>query len=127
MTKIQRNYSTLHYLREVHDRIKPLLSFRAQNEKDWQEWREGLKGKLLELLGEFPADRCPLNAEVLERTELEDYIREKVVFESEPGVSVPAYVLIPKGVKADGKARALLCLHGHGRGKIDVVGIAKDN
>ena len=46
---------------------------------------------------------------------------------SEAGVSVPAYLLIPEGIKEDRKACGLLCLHGHGRGKDDVCGIAKDD
>lgn len=46
---------------------------------------------------------------------------EKVIFDSEPGISVPAYLLIPHGVQPVSPARAVLCLHGHGRGKDDDV------
>jgi len=119
-----RVYSTLQYLNGVYEKLRPSMGFRAETREEWREWRDKLRAKLVELLGGFPQEKCPLNPEVLETVEEERYIREKVVFDSEPGASVPAYVLIPKGVTSNGKARALLCLHGHGRGKDDVAGIA---
>lgn len=125
MGKVERCFSTLKYLTSIHERIKPSMSFKASNVEEWRKWREGLKEKLIELLGGFPEEKYPLNAEVLERVDEEGYVREKVVYDSEPGVSIPAYVLIPKGLA--GRVRALLCLHGHGRGKDDVAGVAANN
>ena len=43
---------------------------------------------------------------------LGDYVREKVIFATSPELRVPAYVLVPKGLK--GPAPAIVDLHSHG-------------
>src|SRR5262249_36796610 len=47
--------------------------------------------------------------------------REKIGFDSRPGVSVLAYVLLP--VAARTPAATMICVPGHGRGVDDIVGI----
>ena len=49
------------------------------------------------------------------------YRREKVVFDSQPGVSVLAYLLLPDKVRQP--AAVMICVPGHGRGVDDIVGI----
>jgi dienelactone hydrolase len=62
---------------------------------------------------------------VLERRHDDGYVREKIAVRSREGVEVPAYLLTPTDERGDGgKRRAVLCLHGHGHGKDDVVGDA---
>lgn len=100
-----------------------IYEFKAQTIEDWKVWREGLRKKLVELLGGFP-DRIPLEPEILERKEFKDYIREKVIFNSAPKVSVIGYLLIPKGCRLP--APGVIALHGHGYGKDDIVGIWED-
>ncbi len=119
-----QRYSTLDYLRQVAAANQPALRFAATDRLGWLAWREQLGRRLTELLGSFPSERGDLRTEVLEREQCDGYVREKIVFESEPGVAVPAYLLLPDGIAASRSARAVLCLHGHGRGKVDVVGIA---
>jgi len=126
-TSLTRSYSIKKYLDSICRDVNPQLQFKAKTNGDWEIWKGDLKAKLIELLGGFPQSKSPLKPEVLERKEENDYWQEKVVFNSQEGVSVPAYVLIPKGIKKNGKARALLCLHGHGRGKDDVAGIASND
>lgn len=126
-TSFARKYSIKKYLGSVYRNMNPQLQFKAKTKADWEVWKQGLKAKLIELLGGFPQDKGPLKPEVLERREGDDYWQEKVVFNSQEEVSVPAYVLIPKKIKKDGKARAILCLHGHGRGKDDVLGITSND
>ena len=119
-------YSIKAHLDRVYANTTPRFQFNAETKAEWAAWHGSLKEKLVELLGGFPPNRCPLKPEILERVEEEPFWREKVVFDSREGVSVPAYLLIPKGLEKNGKAKALLCLHGHGRGKDDVVGIVSD-
>lgn len=57
----------------------------------------------------------------LETRTFRGYRREKIVFDSRPGVSVLAYVLLPE--KARTPAAAVICVPGHGRGVDDIVGI----
>ena len=126
-TSLTREYSIKRYLDTVYEDINPQLQFKAKTKEDWKVWKEVLKTRLRELLGGFPRSKCPLKPEVLERKEEDSYWQEKIVFDSQDGVSVPAYALIPKGTKKNAKSRALLCLHGHGRGKDDVVGIVSND
>ena len=83
-------------------------------------WRARTRGRLTDLLGQFPR-AVPLNAEVTERIDCDGYVRERIVFDSEPAMSVPAYLLVPEGRRRAGPT--VLALHGHGPGKAEVVGL----
>ncbi len=87
------------------------LSFLQARFKDVTAWKQEARGKLLELLHYAPAP-CVPRAEVVEKVEFADYVREKVFFNTTPDVRVPAYVLIPK--KGDKPLPALVALHDHG-------------
>jgi dienelactone hydrolase len=76
---------------------------------------------LTELVGGFPASRAPLRPAVLDTRSFPGYTREKIVFDSQPGVSVLAYLLLPE--KARRPAAVMICVPGHGRGVDDIVGI----
>ncbi|MCK4590310.1 MAG: hypothetical protein KAT86_01050, partial [Candidatus Latescibacteria bacterium] len=104
-TSLTRNYSIKKYLDRVYSDINPQHQFKAETKQDWKIWKGNLKAKLIELLGGFPQEKCPLKPEILERIEEENYWREKVVFNSREDVSIPAYILIPKGIEKNGKAK----------------------
>jgi dienelactone hydrolase len=66
-----------------------------------------------------------LDVQVTDERETEHYIRRRITFAAEAGDRVPAYVLIPKGLKQP--APAMLCLHQTvGRGKDEPAGLAGD-
>ena len=117
-----RNLSMGEYVLARYRRLRPKLAFRARTEQEWREWRAEFSAKLRELMGEWPR-RCPLDAQVIERVPEEGYTREKVVFSSERDMAVIAYVLVPDGARRGAKLPGLLCAHGHGNGKDDVVGL----
>jgi len=102
----------------------PATSFRGKTRQDWQQWRRSFRRAILEELGQMPKP-VPLRPEILERSDEGDYIREKVVFDSEAFMSVPAWVLIPKGLRRGEKRPAILCAHGHGQGKDGAVGLGQ--
>ena len=116
-----RNFSNIEYFNRLCARQRPLLAFRGKTKQDWRTWRRTLMARLHDLLGEFPKP-CPLRPETVEREDLGDVIREKVVFDSERDMSVPAYVLIPKSRRRGERLPAILSSHGHGVGKIAQVG-----
>jgi dienelactone hydrolase len=104
---------------------RPLM-FRAQTLDEWTTWHRSLRQKILELMGLIPApERCDLSPSVLERVELPEdgIVREKIVYQSEPDVWVPAYLLRPLDPPAP-RLPAVLALHGHGGrwGKGQVAG-----
>ncbi len=109
---------------ELYERSKPSLSFKAKSKFETEYWKKQLKGKLVELLGGFPKMKCNLDAEVTDRAEFPNYVRESVYFQSRENLTVFGYFLIPKELKSP--APAMLCLHGHGRGCDDIVGIEED-
>lgn len=87
------------------------LSYLQERFKDVTAWKREARGKLLELLHYAPVP-CAPQAEVVEKVDCGDHVREKVYFNTTPQVRVPAYVLIPK--KADKPLPALVALHDHG-------------
>jgi dienelactone hydrolase len=97
------------------------LRFQARTRSDAEAWQQTLRAKLTELVGGFPSERPPLRPAVLETRSFSGYRREKIVFESRPGVSVLAYVLLPQQARTP--TAAMICVPGHGRGVDDIVGI----
>jgi dienelactone hydrolase len=88
--------------------------------------REGIEswqGRMRERLRALVPDRplVPLSVETTESVDCDVYVRHRVVYDSEPDMSVPAYLLVPKDRSAPGPA--VLAQHGHGPGKSQVVGM----
>ncbi len=98
------------------------LAFGERGSLDFGAWKEEFGARLRECLGSFP-EPCELEPEVIESVEEGSYVREKVLFNSEPDMAVVAYVLVPKDIKAGERRPAILACHGHGHGKDDVCGI----
>jgi dienelactone hydrolase len=76
-----------------------------------EEFKTQMRAKLLELLLYRPEKVDP-RPELLERRDMGDYIRERIVFSTSPQFRVPAYVLVPKGARLP--APAIVDLHSHG-------------
>jgi len=104
-----------------HDSAPLQLTFRAANRKEAEAWQKQLRPKIVELLGGFPASRGNLQAHILESRDFPAYTRQKIVFESRPGVGVLGYLLMPKSVPQP--MPVVVCIPGHGRGADDIVGI----
>jgi dienelactone hydrolase len=83
-------------------------------------WLPRRRARLRELLGPMPRP-VPLNIETLESVEVDGYRRDKIVFDTEDTMSVPAYLLVPD--RRLGPGAAVLACHGHGPGKSQVVGL----
>ena len=78
---------------------------------DWEVRRAHILAHVQEVMGPLPGGerRVPLAVEVVETVDGPQYVRKKITYAAEPGDRVPAWLLIPKGLKA--KAPAMLCLH----------------
>jgi dienelactone hydrolase len=87
------------------------LSYLQPRFKEVGAWKKEARGKFLEFLHYSPPP-CEPKAEVIERVDKGDYIRETVHFNTTPDVRVPAFVLIPKNAKLP--APAIVALHDHG-------------
>jgi dienelactone hydrolase len=91
---------------------------------DIPRWLEGRRARLHDLLGDMPT-LVPLNVETLESVLCDGYRRDKIVFDTEFDMSVPAYLLVPEGRTERGAA--VLACHGHGPGKSQAVGLEFTN
>jgi dienelactone hydrolase len=116
-----RRFDPVAHVRDLYEAAPRTLRFRARTRSEAEEWQKALRAKLTELVGGFPSRREPLNPITLETRTLAGYTREKLVFDSRPGVSVLAYLLLPD--KARRPAAVMICVPGHGRGVDDIVGI----
>jgi len=119
------DYTTLTALWQAQQQQPPRYTFQAQTRAEWAAWRQALAARLRERLGAFPTQRVPLASTLLGVTDYPDYRQEQVAFQSEAGVYVPCYVLIPRHV--DPPYRPVIALHGHGSGgAAHVVGLTVD-
>ncbi len=102
-------------LDEAIQRLRPgpdlPLSFLHAGNDDLDAWRGRARAKMLELLHYDPAPCAPA-AEVLERIDCGDYVREEIRFNTTPVFRVPATVLSPKS--GPPRKPAVVALHSHG-------------
>jgi len=77
--------------------------------EQWQSQRNAIRRVLTVFLGEPPNMKAALEARVVEETSRGGHTLRKVVYQTEPGEFVPAYLLIPKNV--NGRAPVVICPH----------------
>ncbi len=116
-----RTFDPVAYALDRYASAPRRLRFQARTRRGAELWQKTLKSKLTELIGGFPAARQPLRPISLETRTFRGYSREKIVFDSGPGASVLAYLLLPE--QAQRPAPVMICIPGHGRGVDDIVGI----
>jgi len=87
------------------------LSFLRDPFKNVETWKRKARTKVLSLLHYSPP-RCAPRAEVVERVDCGEYVRERLYFNTTPDIRVPAYLLLPKGEKK--RRPAIVALHDHG-------------
>lgn len=102
------------YLKARFDAVGRSLGFDAGTEAEWRVWRAELLAALREYLGVTRMVPAPLNPRVTEEVQRQGYRRQRVEIDTEPGVTMPLYVLIPDGLT--GAAPAVIAAHGHGSG-----------
>lgn len=87
------------------------LSLRNRPQTPLDRHRQECREQLYDRLGVRP-DSHPLQMKRIEREEHPEFIREKIIFETAPGVRVPAWIHVPK--RLSGPAPAIIDLHSHG-------------
>jgi len=112
----------MEFLKQKYREYKRPLTFNATTKEEAETWHKKMYNKLVELLGGFPST-CDLNPEIVSSEPEEGYTRYKVVFDSEPGMSVVAWLLVPDNIKPGERRPAVIALHGHNdAGKDNVTG-----
>jgi len=120
---IPKEYSCLAYWQQRYKALKPSLTYKAANYEEHRSWQRKFRKKFVECLGKMLANDLPLKVQVIEELNTEKYLRKKIIYTADQYSKIPAYLFIPKEV--DFPVPAVLCPHGHGRGKADPSGIAQ--
>ena len=92
--------------------VTPSLFFQGETADELRAWQSRFREKLIESLWTVP-ERGPLDLQLEDETDCGAYLRRRVTYQSEVGVRVPAWLLVPTGVSADRPAPGVLFLHGH--------------
>lgn len=110
-TRTNSDIGTLYNAIEIlADRCDYPLSFLSREYASVKEYRKTIQEKVLDLFHYDPLEADP-NPEIIARWETDDYIQEKILFNTTPWFRVPAYVLLPK--RYSGKRPAIVDLHCH--------------
>ncbi len=120
--KRTKNLSVGEYFIHKYETTERSLAFAATTQEELDAWRAEFVARLRESMAPFPepVDLDPITVEVVDEGE---YTREKVLYDSEDGMAVVAYVLVPNDIAPGEKRPAVLACHGHGFGKTDVCGL----
>ena len=107
------------YLHRRFQTIGRAMRFRAESSAEWQIWRQELRAKIHELLGLQRMIPTALNPRISETVQCTGYRRQRVEIDTEPGITMPLYVLIPDTLAGtpNGTAPAVIAAHGHGSGR----------
>lgn len=115
-----RDLSVQAHLQQVSATMRPRLGVDPPGPPDVEEWRTALRAKLHDLLADV-ATEVDAALEVVETEDCGTYAQSLVRYQTEPGVAASAWLLVPHAAQA-GPVSGVLALHGHGRGKDNVVG-----
>jgi len=99
------------FIKQQQQETRQRLAYLNCRPKDLEAWKAEARAKVFDLLSYRP-EPCDPQAQILERVDKGDYIRERLTFRTAPEVEVPAYLLIPKRAKFP--APAVVALHDHG-------------
>ncbi len=101
----------------------PTMRLAEQSEDGWRAWRERFGERLGELMGPTEPLVAPeprvISSEQLARAGAPGYRRDRVIFSSEPGSDVPAWLLVPDEPNGAG----IVSIHGHGYVHGETVGV----
>ena len=98
------------FLQKTAEHSTVELSFLHDRFRNIETWKRQARVQVRELLRYAPPP-CAPRAEVVERVDRGDYVREKLYFDTTPDIRVPAYLLLPKGGKT--RRPAIVALHDH--------------
>lgn len=109
-------HTTLPYMLDRFQAIGRQMGLRARTAGELRAWQLELRARLRRLIGLDSMHPAPLKPRITERVRLDDYTRERVELETEPGVVMPLYVLLPEGLGRGERRPSVLAPHGHGSG-----------
>jgi hypothetical protein len=99
---------------------------RVQDPEAWQQRRQHILANMQLVMGPLPerGREVPLDVQVLQTENLPKVTRQKILYTAGAGDRVPAYLLIPQALQ--GRAPAILCLHGTSGPRGRTAGLGAD-
>ncbi len=79
--------------------------------EEWATRKQEIRRRLLDSWGGFPPERCELLPQLLGTVDGGDFVVEKLLLQTFPGVWMTALAYVPK--QRSGKIPAVLAVHGH--------------
>ena len=106
--------------------LPPLLVGRGgaliRTRVQWESERQRIRLDWMRFLGPMPADKPPLEMEVLQEEELDgDLVRQLVRYNAEAGVRVEGYLLAPEAASGRDRRAGVVVLHQTSSLTIDLV------
>jgi dienelactone hydrolase len=112
----EQYYTSTERFERLFDRHARQMGLNAAALDEYRDWKREVTATLLELTGIARMESCPLAPERVESVQLDGYVREKWLIQTEPGVRMPFYLLLPDGITEGEKRPAVITPHGHGSG-----------
>lgn len=123
MFEEEKYFTTKEHLLKLYSTKPRKLGFKAENILEYDIWKNKSRIKLKQLLGMDKMIYCNLTPQLVQSEKFEGYRRDKVIIQTEPGILMPLYILIPDGIKLNEKRPCIIAPHGHGgAGKYSIVG-----
>jgi dienelactone hydrolase len=92
------------------------MALRTGSVEEFLGWRDELRAQLRRVAGLDTMRTTPLQPCITERVQLDGYWRERVELQTEPGVIMPLYALIPGDLRPGERRAAVIAPHGHASG-----------
>jgi dienelactone hydrolase len=106
----------MEYLLARYDALARQMGFRASTLEEHLCWQHELRARLRQITGVDTMIECDPNPRITERVELDGYVRERILLQTEPGVTMPLYALIPADIERGKRRAAVIAPHGHSSG-----------
>lgn len=111
------------FLKQESARCQPKLpaGLVLDGKMEFAQWQKALREGVQDKVGAFPSDPPELNLTKVREEKLEGVTRQFFTYQSQQGLIVPAYYLIPDQPLPGNPA--VIAVTGHGFGVDDIVGI----
>lgn len=114
-------YTTMPRMQQRFDSVTRQMAADCSSRAHLERWQKKAREHVGKVLGLPTFEKVPLSPELLETMQMNGYTQQKVIIDTEPGIRMPVYVLIPE--KSLSGAPAVIALHGHGGCKDVTAGV----
>lgn len=117
------------YLFKRFDKVSRQMAFSGKTPAEFRTWRKRVISHLKDITGFSTMLACSLKPKITQSEKCDGYTRQRIEIQTEPGVVMSLYALVPDGGPA--RKPAVMCPHGHASGgklcpagRADVPGVA---